>query len=159
MRNDKGFTLIELMIVIAIIMILTTISLPSFQDRIIRTQVQEGLRLVDFVKKDIEDYYRIKRKMPLDNSSAGLPVPNKIIANYVTEVKVNDGVIIIKYGNNVNKYINGATLAIRPAIVTGAPKVPITWIPAYATVPKGMTALGSNTSTIKSRFLPMNCRS
>jgi len=157
--KNHGFTLIELMIVIAIIGILSTIALPSYQDRVIRSQVKEAFYLSEFAKKDVEDYYQAKRKLPANNAAAGLPAPEKIIGNYVISLKIAEGgAINISLGNRVNKNIDGKMITIRPAIVEGAPKVPIAWVPGNASVPKGMTVKGKNNTTVLVRHLPMNCR-
>jgi len=71
--RQNGFTLIELMIVIAIISILATMAAPSYQDRIIRSQVQEALRLAEVAKTGIEEFYTAKQRLPADNAEAGLP--------------------------------------------------------------------------------------
>ncbi len=155
---EKGFTLIELMIVISIITILSTMALPSYQDRIIRSQVKEGLGLAKFVQQDIQDYYSIKGTFPEDNKMAGLPQANKIIGKYVKEIHVRKGEIHILFGNNVNRNILDQTLSIRPAIVVGEPKVPISWISAFEAVPNGMKVVGENTTTISARLLPVYCR-
>ena len=158
MKNQKGFTLIELMIVVAIIGIMATMALPSFQERVIRNQVKEGLNLADFVKEEVEDYYKANGKMPADNTSAGLPPGEKIIGNFVTGIEVENGTINIKLGNRINKNAAGKKISVRPAIVKGAPKVPIAWVHGYASVPEGMTVIGENKSDILKRLLPMNCR-
>ena len=156
--TNKGFTLIELMIVISIITILTTMALPSYQDKIIRIQVTEGLQLSRFVQQNIQDYYAIKGSFPEDNITAGVPEAQKIIGTYVQGIYVQKGAIHIVFGNNVNRNIMDQTVTIRPAIVTGEPRVPISWIRAFEAVPHGMTVVGDNNTTVPARLLPVECR-
>ncbi|RKX24907.1 MAG: hypothetical protein DRP47_10680 [Candidatus Zixiibacteriota bacterium] len=156
--NQVGFTLIELLIVIAIISVLATMALPSFQDRIIRTQVQEGIKLSEFVRQSISEYYREHQAMPKDNAAVSLPQADKILGNYVEKVSVRNGVIDIVLGARINVNAKDKILSIRPAIVKNEPQVPIAWIYGYASVPKGMDVSGDNRSDILSRFLPVNCR-
>lgn len=157
-KNNNGFTLIELMIVIAIMSILTTIAIPSFQDRIIRTQVQEALNLSEIAQKGVEDYFGAKKTFPKSNVEAGLPPSDKIIGNFVTAVNIRNGAIDVYLGNKINRHADQKIVTIRPAIVKGEPKVPIAWIPGYASVPKGMTVVGENRSDVLPRLLPIRCR-
>ena len=157
-KNNDGFTLIELMIVIAIIWILSTMAMPSFQDQVIRTQVREAFNLAEIAQKGVEEYYKEKKSLPKNNAMAGLPVSEKIIGNFVSDVKVSNGVINITLGNRINKNVFGKIISIRPAIVKDAPVVPITWVYGYASVPEGMTVIGDNRSDILPRHLPVNCR-
>ncbi len=157
-NTQAGFTLIELMIVIAIITILTTMALPSYQDRVIRKQITEGFNLAEMAQDAVQSYYKARKRMPKSNKEAGLPVADKIIGNYVTSVSVQKGVIEITLGNRINANVEGKTIVIRPAIVKGAPVVPIAWVYAYASVPGKMTVMGENTSTVQPRHLPVNCR-
>ncbi len=157
-KNKAGFTLIELMIVIAIISILTTMALPSYQDRVIRKQVTEGFILAEVAQNAVQGYYKVKKRLPASNKEAGLPVPEKIIGNYVTSVSVNKGVVEITLGNRVNANVAGKTITIRPAIVKDAPVVPIAWVYAYASVPGKMMVIGENKSSVLPRHLPVNCR-
>jgi len=157
-KDNRGFTLIELMIVISIISILATMALPSFQDRIIRAQMKEAFNLSEIAKDGIEDYYKAKGAFPKNNTAAGLPQPEKIIGNFVESVKVTKGVIDITLGNRVNKNVYNKIVTFRPAIVEGAPRVPIAWIHGYASVPEGMTVIGTNNSNVLPRHLPVYCR-
>ena len=158
MKKTHGFTLIELMIVISIISILATIALPSYQDRGIRAQVHEAFNLAEMAQENISAFYKTKNKMPRNNSEAGLPAPEKIIGNYVTRVQVIDGAINVTLGNRVNKHALAKTITIRPAIVKGEARVPISWIYGYASIPQGMQVLGKNNTDLLARFLPVNCR-
>jgi type IV pilus assembly protein PilA len=159
MKNShSGFTLIELMIVISIIGILATMALPSFQDRIIRTQVKEALNLSEVAQTAIEDFYKNKGSFPENNALAGLPEPEKIIGNYVRSVSVTGGVINVTLGNRINKNVANKIVSVRPAIVKDTPVVPIAWVYGYASVPEGMTVIGRNNSNVLARHLPVLCR-
>jgi len=159
MKSDfRGFTLIELMIVIAIIGILATMALPSFQDRVIRTQVAQAIAVVEAAKKDVQDYYRAKARLPRNNTEAGLPKPGKSVGNYVKSVKVSEGAIDITLGNRINKHAADKIVTLRPAVVKGADVVPIAWVCGNASVPEGMTTSAKNNTTILARQLPVECR-
>lgn len=156
--RQKGFTLIELLIVISIMIILSTMALPSYQDRVIRAQVGQALAMAEVAKKDIQDYYRAKGSMPKGNIQAGLPPADKFIGNFVTSLAVNDGAIDITFGNRVNKNAENKVLSLRPAVVNGVQIVPISWICGHASVPKGMTVMAKNGTTLSARMLPVDCR-
>ncbi len=157
-RKTDGFTLIELMIVIAIIGILSTMALPSFQDRAIRAQVEEAFSLARMAQNGVVDYYRLKKTMPADNNQAGLPVAEKIIGNYVTGVRVTNGAIDISLGNRINQNVMDKIITLRPAVVDGEPRVPIAWVGGYASAPNGMKVLGLNNTTLLHRHLPVAYR-
>lgn len=146
------------MIVIAIIGILATMAVPSYQDRVIRAQVNEGIGLVDFAKQSVAEYYAKNRRMPKDNAAAGLPPSGYIVGNYVSGVAVNDGAILVTFGNRSNKYLSGKRLTIRPAVVEGYSRVPIAWVCGLAGVPEKMRAVGRNETDLPISHLPIECR-
>ena len=156
--NDCGFTLVELLIVIAIMGILATMAIPNLSDRVIRTQIKEAMGLAEYAQDSVESYYKIKGTMPKNNSAAGLPHKDKIKGNYVTSLEIKNGTVVVILGNRVNKHVKDKKLSFRPATVKGANGVPIAWVCGLASVPGGMTAPKENETDLKPQHLPVNCR-
>jgi type IV pilus assembly protein PilA len=141
-RLSAGFTLIELMIVVAIIAILASIAIPAYQDYLIRAQVSEGLILADGAKAAVWDYTSNTGKFPPSNLSAGLAKNVSITGNYVSSVDVTGGVIkVIFEGPKANTLINGGQyLQLSPTTHAGS----ITW---------------NCSGTVNGKYLPSSCRS
>jgi type IV pilus assembly protein PilA len=114
LKQQGGFTLIELMIVIAIIAILAAIAIPAYQDYTIRTQVSEGANLVSAAKLAVAQTYDETGAYPADNPAAGLPAAGSINGNYVASVTNSGGTLTVEYGNDANPAINGNTLTFVP---------------------------------------------
>ena len=93
MKKQQGFTLIELMIVVAIIGILAAIAIPAYQDYTIRAQVSEGLNLSGGAKAAVTEFFQDRGLMPTDNTEAGLAASDEIVGKYVAFVEVTGGVI------------------------------------------------------------------
>jgi type IV pilus assembly protein PilA len=115
---QKGFTLIELMIVVAIIAILAAIAIPAYQDYVIRSQVSEGSVLSDGAKTAVAEYYNNKGTMPTANASAGLATATSIKGKYVQSVDAVGGKITALFGNEANSKISGKKLVF--SAITGA---------------------------------------
>jgi type IV pilus assembly protein PilA len=153
----RGFTLIEAMIVVAIIAILALMAIPSLQGKYIREQIAEALPLADIAKKPIETAWPVMKSMPDDNAAVGLPVPEKIVNNVVQSVTVEAGAIHIVFGNRANGVLKGKTLTLRPAVVEDAPVVPVTWVCGHAKAPDKMKAMGTDKTNVPAAYLPGRC--
>ncbi|HFA4351898.1 TPA: pilin, partial [Neisseria gonorrhoeae] len=110
---QKGFTLIELMIVIAIVGILAAVALPAYQDYTARAQVSEAILLAEGQKSAVTEYYLNHGEWPKDNDKAGVASSSSIKGKYVKEVKVENGVVTATMNSsNVNKEIKDKRLSL-----------------------------------------------
>ena len=157
-RHTSGFTLVEMMVVIAVIAILALIALPTFTDKLIRDQVAEALPLAALAKPAVESAWRLGQPLPPNNAAAGLPEADKIVNNVVSAVTLQDGAIQISFGNRAHGLLKGKTLSVRPAVVDDTPVVPVTWLCGLAPTPGKMTARGVNRTDVPAGFLPPRCR-
>lgn len=125
-KVQQGFTLIELMIVVAIIGILAAIAIPAYQDYTIRAQVSEGMNLSAAAKAAVTEFFQDRGTFPANNVDAGLAINTAIQGNYVSQVTVGNttGIITMTYSNTgnqeANAAINGATLELSPLTNAGS---------------------------------------
>jgi type IV pilus assembly protein PilA len=155
LRNkvEYGFTLIELMIVIAIIGILAAIAIPAYQNYTIRAQVTEGLTLADGWKTAIAEYYANKGTWPVQGNLTGTTVS---VGKYESTVTVTTGgVIMITYGGQANAKLSNLTLSMVPYTNSNND---VLWQCGTATPPSGTTT-GTAATTVSAQYLPTSCHS
>ena len=146
MKNlQKGFTLIELMIVVAIIAILAAIAIPAYQNYLIRSQVSEGAVLADGVKTPLTEYYSNHGSFPSSTASIGLPATAASIGGkYVSGVTITTaGKIKAQFGGQANQKISGDSFVLSPILNGGS----IAW-----------SCNSSGGTDVPSIYLPSSCR-
>ncbi|MDP5208999.1 pilin [Microbulbifer sp. 2205BS26-8] len=142
MKKQQGFTLIELMIVVAIIGILAAVALPAYQDYTKRSHVSEGLALASGAKAAVQEYYSSQGAWPATNSAAGLDSAAKIKGNAATSLTVGaNGVISVTFNSKVAG-TSANTLQLVPTDEGGS----IAW------------ACSGSGTTINDKYLPARCR-
>jgi len=158
---QKGFTLIELMIVVAIIGILAAIAIPAYQDYLIRSQVSEGLTMAAAAKAGVAEFYANKGAWPTNNSAAGLGVSSTIEGKYVSSIGIAGGGISVTYGHEANKTnLIGKKLVLQPGASANGD---IIWKCGKAQDPSGWASAASAkgtaaSTTVAGKYLPSSCR-
>jgi type IV pilus assembly protein PilA len=153
----SGFTLMELMIVVAVIAILATLTMPSLLAQRQRRDVAEAIKTAKNIRDSVTDYYYLHLTFPADNEDAGVPEPDYLIGNKVTGMEIIDGVINIKLGNKAAKPLQNKIVSIRPAVVTGSPSSPISWLCGYEKPVDGMEAVGTDETNVVTGAIPASC--
>jgi len=163
MKMQKGFTLIELMIVVAIIGILAAIAIPAYRDYTVRSQVTEGLNFAAAAKTSVSERFISSGTWPATNAEAGMGLPTDVKSKYVLSVTVGTGgQITVAFGYDINPVITGATNSLVFTPYT-SPNGDVSWqcglhpMPAAAalTIATGATA---SAGTLVDKFRPANCR-
>lgn len=157
-KKQSAFSLIEMMVVIAIISILALVAMPTNSNRVVQTQIVESLELIEDYKQNVENSFALNGKFPADNDAAGMPEAKNIKGNYLSALRVKDGVLNLELGQKMNKIHQGKTVSVRPVYMEEDLTVPVSWVCAGDEVPEGMKAAGKNETDIDEQYLPIRCR-
>ena len=167
-NQQRGLTLVELLIVIGIVGVLAALAIPAYSEYTIRSQVAEGLSLATSAKNAVNEFYAQNGTVPADRDATGLgAIASDTSGKYVQSVSIVNGRIDVAFGNDVNRIISGRTLSLTPY---ESPDRSIAWRCALAAAPADTVLLGTGSVAVSEyfagtlaqldggKYLPGSCR-
>jgi Tfp pilus assembly major pilin PilA len=142
-RASKGVFWAIFLLVPFVLGIFAAISIPAYQDYVIRSQVSQGLVMADRAKTAMTEYYLRQQKLPANNAAAGLPSSESVAGKYVSSVDIADGKITVAFDST------STNLRIRPDVLV---------ISAQANGGQIVWQCGAEGTTVPQQFLPTSCR-
>jgi len=155
-QKISGFTLLELMFVIAIIGILAAIALPAYNDYIVRSKVVEAFTITSEAKSNVNEFYQYTGRMPLDNAEAGMAAPDSYRGRFISALTIENGVIHIGFDDLNNT--QDLTLSLLPVSNSQVVTAELIWSCSKDEKLEGLIVHGKSQTNLQAKYLPALCR-
>ncbi len=154
----NGFSLLELMIVLAIMSVIAMVALPSSNNALNAQKIKESLKLVETFKSSVANFYVLQGRFPISNEELLIPEADKLKGNYVSAIYHVKGAFHIELGNKIPPSLQSKLVTVQPVFVPNSPASPISWVCGFDEVPEGMERAGENWTNVPKVSLPGSCR-